>query len=255
MEKWRGKVAVVTGASSGIGAAIVKDLARSSVITIGLARRPNKVDLLKDDLGEFAKYLFSSECDVSSNDSVKNAFKWVAENHGTVNILINNAGIGVAKMLLETDADTGNEDVRRVINTNVFGVIYCTQEAFQQMNCSNDEGYIININSVCGHGVPFFGENVVPPPGAYVASKYALTANNEVIRQELNYLKKNKIRISSISPGTVRTNFAEAAGYGTIKFPIALEPEDISNAVLYVLQTPLRVHIKEIIIKPNGELF
>lgn len=256
MDKWFGKVAVVTGASSGIGAAIAQDLARSGVITIGLARRPTKIDELKNDLGEFAKNLYSKECDVSCEESIKSSFKWIAENHGNINILINNAGVGSTKMILEADADSGgNEDIHRVIKTNLFGVIYCTREAFKQMTISNDECYIVNINSICGHEVPFFGENIRPPPGVYAASKYAMTANNEVIRQELNYLKKNNIRITSISPGTVQTSFAESAGYGKIKFPIALEPEDVSGAVLYVLGTPPRVHIKEIIMKPNGELF
>jgi NADP-dependent 3-hydroxy acid dehydrogenase YdfG len=92
MDKWKGKIACVTGASVGIGEAIVKDLAKNGIIVIGLARRPEKIE-------EFAKevkdgQIFAYKCDVSDLESVKSAFKWIEEKFGCLHILINNAGIG-----------------------------------------------------------------------------------------------------------------------------------------------------------------
>lgn len=94
MDKWTGKIAVVTGASSGIGAAIVKDLARNGIVVVGLARRHQKIeDNIKDFPENYGK-VYARSCDITDLDSIKDAFKWIEENLGTVNILVNNAGIG-----------------------------------------------------------------------------------------------------------------------------------------------------------------
>lgn len=256
MEKWRGKVAIVTGASAGIGAAIAKDLVKHGVITIGLARRVNRVEELKADLGPFAKNLHSYQCDVSIEENVKEAFNWVHKNFGPVNILINNAGMATIRTILSKDDKSENMDqLRQCVNTNFLGVVYCTQEAFKQLNKSNDQGYIVNINSIAGQSFPFFGPGVPPPLNVYIGTKHAMTATSEVLRQELNYYQKNNIRITSISPGYVKSEFFVAAGKEMLpEGSNGLECQDVSDAVIYVLGTPSRVHIKEIIIKPNGEL-
>lgn len=93
MELWKGKIAVVTGASAGIGAATVKDLAKAGVTVVGLARRKQRVEDLKKDVDvAAAKLIHGYECDVSKEESVKAAFKWIDSTFGGVNILINNAG-------------------------------------------------------------------------------------------------------------------------------------------------------------------
>lgn len=255
MEKWQGKVAVVTGASSGIGASIAKSLAKAGVITIGLARRTNKIEELKSELGIFDRNLFSYECDVTSFECVKKTFKSINENHGGVQILINNAGVGMSKMLLHIDENNDDiiDDIHRIINTNINGFLYCTREAFRIMSKSQNDAIIININSICGHEVPYFGPDFPPPTNIYAGTKYSMTATNEVIRQELNFMKKSHIRISSVSPASVQTGFAKAAGFGDVKIPNALEPDDISDTILFILKTPLRVNIKEIIIKTSDK--
>lgn len=94
MEKWTGKVAVVTGASAGIGAAIVEDLAKNGIVVIGLARRPQKIEEnVKNFPAGYGK-VYARACDVSSLESIKETFEWIESEFGAVNILVNNAGIG-----------------------------------------------------------------------------------------------------------------------------------------------------------------
>lgn len=254
MDKWQGKVAVVTGASAGIGAALVKDLVKAGVITIGLARRVEKIEALREDLEDNAENLHAYECDISDESSVKSAFQWVEETFGGLQILVNNAGCGMSKLLLQTDPDP-TEDIRRVIDTNVYGFLYATREAFRIMSASDEEAYIVNISSVLGHITPYI-PGLPPFTNIYSGTKYSMTATSEVFRQEINYLKKNNIRVTQISPGYVKTEFQASAGLDLpeeyAESP-SLIAEDISDAILYVLGTPSRVQIKEMIVKPNGE--
>lgn len=94
-------------------------------------------------------------------------------------------------MILSDDSDVA---LQEVINTNLNGVIYCTKAAFKHMKKYDSIGHIININSIYGHGVPKFGD--VPTVNIYPGTKYAITATTEVIRQELNYLKNKKVKIT-----------------------------------------------------------
>lgn len=153
MEKWCGKTAVVTGASAGIGAAIVKSLATSGVNVVGLARRAEKIEELAKQLGETPGKIYAHKCDVSNLQSIKDTFKWIEENLGVIHILINNAGvIRNVKILSEDDI---SEEIDEVINTNFSGLVHVTHEAFRLMKRANDYGMIININSNAGHRVSF----------------------------------------------------------------------------------------------------
>ena len=191
MEKWEGKLAVVTGASAGIGAAIVKDLANSGINVVGLARRVEKIEELIKSIGVTSGKIYAYKCDVSDQDSVKAAFQWIEDKFGSMQILINNAGVARNTKIL----DEGDEVARKlneVINTNVNGLVQCTREAFRLIKKADDYGFIININSVLGHYIPFMqlSMNIYPP------TKYAVTAVTEVLRQELILLKNDKIRVS-----------------------------------------------------------
>lgn len=192
MERWKGKIAVVTGASAGIGEAIVKDLAKNGIIVIGLARRPGKIEEYAKDLSGDCAKIYAYKCDVSKIKSVKNAFKWIEEKFGVINILVNNAGIlRNIKILGEEDV---SEKIQQIIDTNFSGLVNCTHEGFQMINKSNDYGMIININSNAGHRVFF------PPQGmshnVYHGTKYAVTATTEVLRQELIMQKNEKVRVT-----------------------------------------------------------
>lgn len=150
-----------------------------------------------------------------------------------------------------------NDALKETVDVNLMAVVYCTREAFKSMK-NQEYGYVININSIGGHFVPF-PTNTVPSYNIYSASKYGVTATNEVLRQELIFSEcKDKIRVTSISPGEVKTEIIEAAGYkgSTDEYyssiPILL-PEDVADSVLYVLSTPPRVNITELMIRPTGE--
>lgn len=191
MEKWQGKLAVVTGASAGIGAAIVKDLANAGINVIGLARRAEKIQEIIKSIGETSGKVYAYKCDVSDQDSVKATFQWIEEKFGHMHILINNAGIATNTKILDQGDDVARK-INEVINTNVTGLVQCTREAFRLIKKSEDYGFIININSVLGHYIPFMqlSLNIYPP------TKYAVTAVTEVLRQELINLKNDKIRVS-----------------------------------------------------------
>lgn len=191
VDKWIGKVAVVTGASSGIGAAIFKDFANSGIIVIGLARRLDKVEEIIKELGVTKGKAYAFKCDISDPKSVTETFKLIESQFGVVNILVNNAGIVRMTGILE-ESDESFKKAKEIFDTNVIGLVQATRDAYKLMKKSDDYGLIININSVAGHAVPFLGI----PLGVYPASKYAVTALTETIRQELIIYDNKKIRIT-----------------------------------------------------------
>ncbi|XP_075155707.1 farnesol dehydrogenase-like [Haematobia irritans] len=248
MDRWQNKIAVVTGASAGIGAATCKALAEKGMIVIGLARRVEKMENQTRPLiaEEYRKNFHSYKCDVGCEESVKEAFAWIIQKFGAVDVLINNAGICPISTLLSPD---NSAVVKDVLNTNVLGVVWCTREAFRNMKERNFDGHIIIVNSVAGHRIP----NV---PGfsfhMYAPSKHAVTAMTEVLRQELQ-TQKTKIKITSVSPGAVRTEIS-GTDFEMPNIPI-LASENIADAIVYCLQTPPHVQIHEMIIQPVGETF
>uniref|UniRef100_A0A182U549 Dehydrogenase n=1 Tax=Anopheles melas TaxID=34690 RepID=A0A182U549_9DIPT len=245
MDRWTGRVAVVTGASSGIGAAVVKSLANAGMIVIGLARRVERVEELRQQLSEqAAQRLHAIRCDVTREEDIVAAFDRIEQQYGGVDVLINNAGIARGGINLFTP---GNADpLRQVLDTNVMGVVLCSREAFQSMKRRSVDGHIVQVNSVLGHTVPAFASfNIYP------ASKFAVTALTESMRHELR-IEGTRIKVTSISPGLVRTE-AVPSELKTGQTPI-LEPEDVADAVLYVLGTPPRVQVHELTIRPVGEM-
>ncbi|XP_012279902.1 farnesol dehydrogenase-like [Orussus abietinus] len=243
MERWTGKVAVVTGASAGIGASIVRQLLDNGLVVVGLARRAEKIKDLARTPEEAKEKLHAVECDVTKEDQVVCAFSWVREHLGTVDVLVNNAGL--AKETSLSDGDL--EDWRAVFDVNVFGLCLCTREAVRAMRERN-EGLVVNINSFAGERVP-----AIPGFGVYPASKRATTGLIQTLRHEL---LGTEIRITSISPGLVATElmakystFSEEAMAAT---PVLL-PQDVAAAISYVLSTPPHVLVQEITLRPVGE--
>ncbi|XP_061389948.1 farnesol dehydrogenase-like [Musca vetustissima] len=248
MDRWQNKVAVVTGASSGIGAAICKTLVENGMIVVGLARRLVKINTnVKNALPVDKQPNFHAfKCDVSDEQNVKETFAWIEDKFGGVDVLINNAGVMKNIPLL---AKHNSDDIKATLNTNVLGVVWCTREAFRSMRQRNDGmGHVFIINSTAGHSVPTFpGINF----NIYPSSKHAVTAMTEVLRQEFRN-EKTKIKITSLSPGGVQT---EILNVGEVPqgIPI-LQPADVADAVLFCLKTPPHVQIHELTIKPVGEL-
>ena len=194
MQRWNGKVAVVTGASSGIGAAVVIDLLNAGVNVVGLARREQRVkDLASKVSTTAAGKLYAIKCDVSDEAAVQSAFQWVEENVGGVSVLVNNAGSQCTTNLVDEN-NTGV--MKEVVDTNLWGTVYCVREAFQSMKRHGIDGHLVLLNSILGQGVPYL-VGQFPSFNIYPATKHAITAITEVLRQELQSLgTKTKVTVS-----------------------------------------------------------
>lgn len=193
MDKWRGKYAVITGASAGIGAEILKDFVRNGINVIGLARRPEVIlEFSKELNGENYGKIYAHKCDVTSSESIKSAFKWIENEFDVIHIMVNNAGIMKSlKILGDEDA---SDKIDEIIHTNFNGLVHCSHEAYRLIKKSKDYGFIININSNAGHRIFF------PAPGlshnVYHGTKYAVTATSEIMRQELIMQENDKVRVT-----------------------------------------------------------
>lgn len=163
MEKWSGKVAVVTGASAGIGEAIVKDFVKYGIDVVALARRMDRLEKLKEELKDSKGKVIPVKCDVSNKESIDAAFKEIEEKVNVVHILVNNAGIAIHTSMLG-DEENIEENITNTINTNFLGLVIVTRKAYKLMKKSEDYGMIINIGSVAGHSNPFtpYSTNVYP---------------------------------------------------------------------------------------------
>ncbi|XP_022904171.1 farnesol dehydrogenase-like [Onthophagus taurus] len=239
------KVAIVTGASAGIGAATVKALLKQGMKVVGFARRKEKIEnLVENHDGK----LFAVSVDVTKPQEILAGFAWVTKNVGPVHVLINNAGVLGNSTVLTGDLDTWQQ----LMDTNFMSYAITTKEAVKIMTANNINGYIININSTIGYYDLLMPNNVM-----YRSSKIALRVMTENVRVELARMNSN-IRITSLSPGVVKTDIM-AATYGEemgkemhSNIPYILS-EDIADSILYVLSTPQRVNISEIMIRPTGE--
>ncbi|CAD7079072.1 unnamed protein product [Hermetia illucens] len=247
MERWQNKVIVVTGASSGIGTAVVKDLLQAGLVVVGLARRYERMIALRNSLPVEQQPRFHPlRCDVSNEEDVRHVFEWVDNNLGGTDILVNNAGVAKGDICLITPDNTA--PIRETIETNVMGVVHCTREAFKSMKKRNFDGHILIVNSVSGHSIWNFMNNGRFSFNMYAPSKFAITAMTATYRQEFA-IAGTKVKITSISPGLVDTEIIS----DTLREKPMLQPEDISSAILFAISTPPHVQIHELTIKPVGE--
>ncbi|XP_075238673.1 farnesol dehydrogenase-like [Lycorma delicatula] len=201
MENWKGKVAVVTGASSGIGAAIAESLVNIGMNVVGLARRSDRLEELKNKLkGQKGKF-HPVKTDLAKEADILSAFQWVEKNLGGIHILINNAGILLGFIPIEASS---TDDWRQIYDINVIALQICSREGIRSMRKHNiDDGYIINISSIIAHvSTPITGI------ATYYASKKAVNTIGEGLRAELGQTN-SKIRVTTISPGYVKTEIVE----------------------------------------------
>ncbi|KAK4879382.1 hypothetical protein RN001_007528 [Aquatica leii] len=246
MERWQNQVAVVTGASAGIGAAICEELVKSGLRVVGLARRKDRIEELARTLENESGKLYAFKADVTKESDILNAFDWITNNIGLVHILINNAGVYKTADLLDGKTDSW----KLILDTNLMGLCIATREAAKIMRENSINGHIIHINSVFGHYVSRnFKMNL------YGASKFGITFLTEALRLELNAIQ-TKIKITSISPGVVRTEMLETSDVPKeiISAIPALDSKDVADAVCYVLGTPPHVQVHEIILRCIKEI-
>jgi short-subunit dehydrogenase len=188
----RGKVAVVTGASSGIGEATARELALRGATVVLASRAVDRLQALEREVSASGGAALVVETDVSDRSSVE-AMVWrTVGEFGSLDVLINNAGLGLSGRVTEVRSD----DVRHVFEVNTVGPLNCIQAALPHMG---EGGRIINVSSVVG-------KRAIPKVGAYCATKSALNALSDALRVEV---AGRKITVTSVYPGTTRTSFRE----------------------------------------------
>ncbi|MDQ4062905.1 MAG: SDR family NAD(P)-dependent oxidoreductase [Actinomycetota bacterium] len=191
-ETLKGKVAIVTGASSGIGEATARALARRGAAVVLAARNEEKLGFLAREISAAGGQSSAVRTDVADEASVRAMVKRAAGEFGSVEILVNNAGLGLSGRVEELRAD----DLRYLFEVNLLGPLNCIQAALPHMQRG---GCIINVSSVVG-------KRAIPKVGGYCASKSALNALSEALRVEV---AERGISVTSIYPGTTRTSFRD----------------------------------------------
>jgi len=237
--KLKNKTALITGASSGIGAACAKALANNGAKVVLTGRNQTRLEQLSEEIG--GRYMVA---DISQNDEVIKLFDEIGE---SIDILVNNAGIAPKASIIEGKIESF-EDLLRI---NVLAVVHCCQLAIKKFDPSTG-GQIINISSMSGHRVP-------PSGGFYAATKFAVRAVTEALRYELK-IQKNKTRVSMISPGFVDTplldNYFKGSEEKLSELRERLEmlkPEDVANSLIHILESPKHVEIGDIMMRPRDQ--
>ena len=241
-----GRVALVTGASSGIGEATAVALAAAGAAMAVGARRADRLDALSSRLGADGAQVLPLDLDVTDEQSCADAVRRTRQELGGLDILVNNAGV----MLLGTIVGADPEDWRRMISTNVLGVLYMTAAAIDGM-VEQGSGDVVTMSSVAGR-------TARKGAGVYNASKWAVNAFSESLRQEVT---GRGVRVSLIEPGAVTTELTEhitqpdarAAADRMYTSMRALHAEDVARAVVYVVSQPPHVAVNEVLVRPTDQ--
>lgn len=231
----QGKVVVITGGVRGIGKAVAQRLAGEGAAVWVTSRNSHPPE--EKDYPEWGQ-VKDVHLDVTDENSINRLFRMVEFVHGRLDVLVNNAGIGIFKPVSEISLD----EWKKVIDTNLTGVFLCSKAGFKIMQ-KQGGGRIINIASVSGY-IPLT-EN-----GAYGASKYAVRGFSKILNEEG---KPYRIRVSVVSPGAVYTDIWEGReGFDPMDM---LQPEDVAETILDIAKRPLHVRIDEVkILPPMGVL-
>ncbi|SCM73514.1 putative enzyme [uncultured Pleomorphomonas sp.] len=240
-----GKVALITGASSGIGAATALKLAAAGVKVAIAARRIDRLEALKTEIVEKGGEALALEMDVTDMSSVEHGVKKLIETYGSIDILFNNAGIMPVSEIDQFKTGEWNA----MVDINIKGVLNATAAVLPQM-IEQHSGHVFNTSSIAGRKV--FG----PGFAVYSATKFAVTAFSEGLRMEVG--RKHNIRVTCIQPGGVTTELPEQttdpdkrrqldAYRSQVRF---LDPSDIADAVVFAAQAPAHVNVAELFILP-----
>jgi NAD(P)-dependent dehydrogenase (short-subunit alcohol dehydrogenase family) len=229
-----GQVAVVTGAGSGIGAAIAHRLSDLGALVVLCGRTTRKLETVAEAIKKAGGKAEAVACDVSDLQPVESAAKRVEASFGRVDILVNNAGIGGFGGPLHQLAPDAWDDI---LNTNLRGVFYTTR-AFGPMMIRARSGHIVNISSLAG-------KNALPNGAAYAASKWGLNGLSYSIAEEL---RGHNIRVSVVCPGSTNTDLSPHAGKDQSKM---LQPEDVAHAVAMLVTQSPQSFVSEILLRPT----
>ena len=240
------QVVAVTGASSGIGEATALACAQAGAAVALAARRKDRTDALAARIAEAGGRALAVETDVSSEQDARRFIERAHGELGRLDVLVNNAGV----MLLGPIAGSDTEEWRRMIDANVYGVLYCTHAALPLM-LAQGEGHVVNVSSVAGR----FAR---AGSGVYNLTKFGVGAFSEALRQETAPLG---VRVTLVEPGAVAT---ELAGHNREEVlqqmrkmfadVTPLVAEDIARAVMYAIGQPANVSVNELLVRPSRQV-
>ena len=240
------KVVIVTGASSGIGFATSLILAKAGAKVVAGARRVEKLELLQTNIREIGGEILIKQLDVTKKHECDSFMNFVLDKWKRIDVLINNAGLMPLSFLKKLKID----EWEQMIDVNLKGVLYCTAAVIPTM-MKNKSGHIVNISSVAGR-------IVFPAGSVYCATKHAVTAFSEGLRQELS--QRYNIKVTCIEPGVVATDLPSTItdeslqGFvDSVKKMQALQADDIANLILYAVNSPEYVNINEILLRPISQ--
>jgi NADP-dependent 3-hydroxy acid dehydrogenase YdfG len=240
-----GKVVAVTGASSGIGEATALACAGAGAAVSLAARRMDRIEELAERITGEGGTALAVQTDVADEEQARRFVERTRAELGRLDVLVNNAGV----MLLGPIENAPTEEWRRMIDANVYGVLYCTHAALPLMHAQGS-GHIVNVSSVAGR----FAR---AGSGVYNLTKFGVGAFSESLRQEAVELG---VRVTVIEPGAVATelpghNRREVLEQMAKNFAGVqpLEAKDIAEAILYAIAAPANVSINELLIRPSGQ--
>lgn len=242
-----GKVAIITGASSGIGQATARKLAADGAKVVLAARRTDRLEELKSEIEKAGGSAHVVATDVTDADAVKRLAKETKDAFGPCDILINNAGIMPLSYMKNMKVD----EWLKMVDVNVNGVLHCLAETLPDM-VDRKRGHIINISSVAGR-------EVMQGSAVYSATKFAVRALSDGLRQEL--APKFGIRVTCIEPGAVETELTDTITDEELMKDLKhffenmtfLDSEDIANAIYYAITQPDGVHVNELQVRPTSQ--
>jgi len=239
-----GKVALVTGASSGIGRAVALKLAFAGAKVAVAARRARKLEELAAAIKSAGAESLPVTVDLKDDEQLRAAVAGVVRHFGRIDVLVNAAGVGHVAPLASGEP----ADFRDMLEVNVLALTVATREVVQSMIARKVAGHIVNVSSMSAY-------RVQRGSGMYAATKHAVRALTEGLRLELR-ASRSPIRVTAISPADTDTGFF-AAMYGGEKAAARhrpayrmLDPEDVADAVLYVLSAPPHVEFHDILLRP-----
>lgn len=241
------KIALVTGASAGIGKATAQKLAENKFNIIITGRRLKQLEELKNELGiKYKSDVLILNFDIRNQEETSNAIDTLPEAWKKIDVLVNNAGLSVG---LDHIQDGNIDDWERMIDTNVKGLLYITRKVAPLMIARNS-GHIVNITSIAG-------KEVYEKGNVYCATKFAVDALTKGMRIDL---LNHNIKVTSIAPGMAETEFSVVRFKGdkdradqVYKGFTPLNAEDVADAILYAISRPPHVNISDILIMPTAQ--
>jgi NADP-dependent 3-hydroxy acid dehydrogenase YdfG len=227
----KGKTAIVTGASSGLGAAVSVVLTLKGCHVFGIARSRDKLEIIRNQIG----ILFTPvSLDITSQTAVSAWAEDTITGTHQPDILINNAGVGYFAGVDELSSDKWHQ----MVQTNLDGVFYMTRKVVSMIKAKGTSSHIINIGSI-------LGKTANAKQSAYSATKYAIRGFSEALFKELRY---DGIKITCLNPGSIKTGFFRESGIHS--HDNMMSPDAVAQTVIHVLETPENVLISDVTLRP-----